>query len=126
MEDKIQNFIDSETFAVAGSFRNTSKYAYLIFSMLKTRGKKVYPVNPSCKEVDGEKCYPSILNIPGEVEAFSIVTPPSVTEKIVAEAKEKGIRKVWMQPGAESPEAVKFCRGNNISVIYNTCLLVTV
>jgi len=123
LPDSIKHFLNQKRFAVVGSFRNESKYAYQILKTLKNRKYEVYPVNPRLKEVEGLICYPSVKDIPVVCDVADIVTPPKVTERIVRECKEKGIGRVWLQPGAESEEAIKFCKENNIQVVSNICVM---
>ncbi len=123
MESLVKDFLRKKSFAVIGSFRNETKYAFKILRNLKERDYKVYPVNPSLSEVAGLKCYKSIIHIPFLVDVVNLVTPPKVTEKIVRECKEKEIYRVWFQPGAESENAIEFCKKNKISVIYNLCVM---
>lgn len=123
MQDLIRDFLKQRLFAVVGSFRNETKYAYQILTALKSKGYQVYPVNPRLKEVEGLICYPSVKDIPIVCDVADIVTPPVVTVKIVRECKEKGIAKIWLQPGAESEEAIKFCKKNNIQVVHNVCVM---
>ncbi len=123
MQNLVKDFLKQKRFAIAGSFRNESKYAYRILKTLREKGYEVYPVNPRLKEVEGLACYPSVKDIPGSVDVIDIVTPPQVTEKIVEECKETGISRVWIQPGAESQTAIKFCKDNSIEVVYNLCLM---
>lgn len=123
MESLVKDFLGKKNFAVIGSFRNETKYAFKILRNLKERDYKVYPVNPSLSEVAGLKCYKSIIHIPFLVDVVNLVTPPKVTEKIVRECKEKEIYRVWFQPGAESENAIEFCKKNKISVIYNLCVM---
>ena len=124
MQDLVKDFLAQRRFAVAGSFRNESKYAYKILKTLKKKGYEVYPINPRLKEVYGLTCYSSLKDIPGQVDVVDIVTPPEITEKIVRECREKDITRVWIQPGAESEEAIKFCKKNGIKVVYNLCVMV--
>jgi len=123
MEKLISDFLAEKRFVVAGSFRNESKYAYKILKMLKSKGYEVYPVHPTIREVDGDHCYPSVKDVPCRVDVVNLVTPPSVTERILAECKEKGIKKIWLQPGAENENAIKFCKDNNMDVIYQVCVI---
>jgi predicted CoA-binding protein len=67
----------------------------------------------------------SVLDLPDDVHSISVITPPAVTERVVAEAIRKGIRHVWMQPGAESIKAVADCAAAGINVIADgSCVLV--
>jgi uncharacterized protein len=123
MDRLIKGFLDQKTFAVCGSFRNESKYAYKIFKDLIRHGYKVFPVNPAASKVEGRQCYKSIKDIPAKVDVVNIITPPVVTEAILEECLEKGIKKIWLQPGAESRKAIDFCRDNNIKVVHDVCVM---
>lgn len=124
MENLIGDFLAQKRFAVAGSFKDETKYAYKIFKILKRKGYEVYPVNPNIKEVEGMPCYAGIKDIPYAVDVANLVTPPQVTEKILTECKEKGIKRIWLQPGAESDNAIRFCKENNMSIIHGICLII--
>lgn len=124
MQDLVRDFLKQRRFAVIGSFRNESKYAYKILKALKDKGYEVYPVNPRIKEVEDLTCYPSVRDIPVVCDVADIVTAPKITEKVIKECKEKDITRVWLQPGAESEEVIKYCKENNIKVIYNLCVMI--
>ncbi len=123
MEKLVKAFLEQKSFAVIGSFRNEDKYAFKILKQLSEKGYEVYPVNPHLEEVYGLKCYKRVSDIPFTVDVVDVVTPPKVTEKIVIECANKGIHRVWLQPGAESEKAIELCRKNKISVIYNLCVM---
>ncbi|MFA6635825.1 MAG: CoA-binding protein [Candidatus Omnitrophota bacterium] len=123
MKDLINDFLKQKSFAVVGSFRSESKYAYKILKDLVKKGHEVFPVNPNLSEVEGRKCYKKLSDIPSKVDVVDIVTPPPVTGKIVRECLENSIKRVWLQPGAESEDAIRFCRDNGIDVIYGICLM---
>jgi len=119
----MKDFLAQKRFAVVGSFKNESKYAYRILKVLINKGYEVYPVNPSGKEVEGIKCHKNISEIPIDIDVVNLVTPPAASEKIVNECIAKNIKRVWLQPGAESDAVVDLCRKNNISVIHSTCIM---
>ncbi|MFN3527634.1 MAG: CoA-binding protein [Candidatus Altarchaeaceae archaeon] len=135
LENLIKEMLSKKNFAVVGSFRSAEKYAYKIANDLTKKGYKVYLVNRNFKigeefiplnneeNLKGLKCYPSVLDLPDDIEVVNIVTPPEVTEEIVKQCLKKGIKYVWMQPGAESENAIKFCKENNINVVYNACVM---
>ena len=123
MENLVKDFLKQKRFAVAGSFRNESKYAYKIVKTLIKKGYEVYPVNPRVNSVEGIKCYKSVNDIPYRIDVVNVVTPPLITEKIIRECNEKAIKRVWLQPGTESEVSIRFCRDNDISVIYGLCVM---
>ena len=123
MKDLVEDFLKEKSFAVVGSFRDESKYAYKILKTLAKKGCAVYPVNPNISDVEGIRCYKRINDIPFDIDAVSIVTPPSVTDTIVKECLRNGIKKIWLQPGAESETAITFCRDNGMDVIHGLCVM---
>ncbi|MEM2251396.1 MAG: CoA-binding protein [Candidatus Hadarchaeales archaeon] len=110
--------------AVVGASPNREKWGWRIYNKLKSLGFDVFPVNPNYPEIDGEKCYSSLKDLPVKPDLVITVVPPRVTEKIVEECRELGITKVWMQPGSESERAIEFCRANGIEATYNACFVV--
>jgi len=123
MQILVRDFLKQKHFAVVGSFRHEQKYAYQILKSLKNGGHEVYPVNSRFKEIEGLTCYPSVKDIPVVCDVANIVTPPVVTMKIVQECKEKGINRIWLQPGAENQSVIEFCKQNNLEVVYNLCVM---
>jgi len=123
MDNLVKDFLKQKRFAVVGSFRNETKYAYKILVNLIEKGYEVFPVNPRLSEIEGRVCYKSISDIPHSVDVVNIVTPPSVTENILKECLQKDIKRVWIQPGAENQAAIKFCKDNKIEVIHSMCVM---
>ncbi len=123
MENLVKDFLKQKRFAVAGSFRNENKYAYKILKALIKKGYETYPVNPRLNDVGGVKCYKSVKDIPFDIDVVNIVTPPSITGMIIKECREKSVKRVWLQPGAENKAVIEFCRDNNIDVIHGLCVM---
>ena len=121
----IARFLGAKTFAVAGASTQRNKFGNKVLRCYLEHGYDVIPVNPGADEVEGLSCVASVADLPTEVDALSIITPPTITLEVVKQAVEKGIKHIWMQPGAENPEAVELCRENEINVIADgSCLLV--
>ncbi len=123
MEELIREYLKGKSFAVVGASRNPSKYGYQVFKNLLMRNKKVFPINPKADYIDGIKCYKSILDVPEVPYGVHFIVPPEITEKVLEDVKKLGILYVWMQPGAESENAIKYCKNNGINVIYYRCIL---
>ncbi len=123
MQNLIKEILSKKVFAVVGSFRNEQKVAYKIFLDLKSRGYEVYPVNPKISQVNGERCYPSVLDLPKKPDVVNIVTPPEVTLEILKQCKQLGIEYVWLQPGTENQQVLDFCKQNDIKCVYQTCIM---
>lgn len=123
----IADFLEQGPWAVVGASSNREKYGNKVLRAYQQRGMEVFPINPREPEVEGLKAYPSLAALPKPVRGVSIITPPVVTEKIVAEAADAGAQFVWMQPGAESPRAVQIAQERGLQVIADgSCFLVVV
>jgi hypothetical protein len=124
-EELIKAFLDKKNiFAVVGASRDPQKYGYQVYKDLKNAGYEVYPVNPNADEILGDKCYPSLENLPKKPHAVDVVVPPKVTEQLVETCKKLGITKVWMQPCSESETAIKLCKENGIDAVYGVCVMI--
>jgi len=122
-KDLINKFLLSSGIAVVGVSRNNKKFGYTVFREMKKKGFQVIPVNPNVAEMDGEVFYPSVDDIPVELNAILTVVPPEGTEKIIKELKRKDVRIIWMQSGSESEAAVELCREAGIEFITGECIL---
>ncbi|MCE0723793.1 MULTISPECIES: CoA-binding protein [Legionella] len=122
---QIETFFQSKAFAVIGASSNREKYGNKVLRCYMANGKKVYPVNPKEDSIEGIKVIHSVSELPNDIESISIITPPAVTEKIVEEAIKKGVKNIWMQPGAESNSAIQNCKQHKINIIAEgPCILV--
>ena len=110
--------------AVVGASRNKEKYGYKIYKALKNAGYHVYPINPNTNEIDGDKCYANLKDLPKKPDVVITITKPNITELIVEQAANLGINKIWMQPGSESKKAKELCKKYNISFISEMCFVV--
>lgn len=125
VQERIADFLSAGPWAVAGASTNRSKYGNKVLRTYLQRDLEVYAVNPRATEIEGVPCHPDLTSLPDGVQGLSIITPPAVTEALVEAAARKGIRKLWMQPGAESARAVRRSEELGLSVIWGgPCLLV--
>jgi predicted CoA-binding protein len=123
-EKLISDFVNRKVWAVVGASQDRNKFGNRVFRSLRDAGYTVYPVNPSVDEVEGAKVYPSLAALPQVPEVVDLVVPPPITEKVVEQAHELGLTRIWMQPGAESEAAIEYCREHGIEVIYDACAMV--
>ncbi len=123
MKEIIEKFFESPAYAVIGVSTDRRKFGNQVFRSMKERKFEVYPVNPGHATVEGEKCFSSVKELPDTVQSVVTVVPPGVTEKVLVECAQKGIRVVWMQPGSESKAALDFAGRNNMGTVSRECIL---
>lgn len=122
-EAAIQDFMRQETLAIVGASRNPNKFGTIVYKDMKSKGYHVFAVNPNATTIDGDPVYPDLAHLPQPAGGVVLIVPPAVTETMVQQVAQAGIRRVWMQPGAESPAAVAFCQQNGIDVIEGECIM---
>ena len=125
VQQTITAFLDAGPFAVVGASVDRSKYGNKVLRCYQQHGREVYPINARATEVEGLKAYPSLAALPVPVKVISVITPPAITEQVVQEAATAGVTHIWMQPGAESDEAIRSAEALGMAVIAGgPCLLV--
>ena len=124
MEDLIKEFVQQPIWAVVGYSENRRKYGHLILHDLKQAGYVVFPVNKRGGLMDDMTVYRSVRDLPVAPGVVDLVVPPLQTLEVVRDCHAAGLNRVWMQPGAESEEALEFCREHSIKVVYHACAMV--
>lgn len=120
---EIDSFLANRKIAIAGMSRNSKKFGNIVHRTLSKKGFELYPIHPEVDIIDGEKCFSSITELPPDVKDLLLVIQPQQSELVVRKIPDSSIERVWMQQGAESEEAIKFCKGNDIPLIHGTCIL---
>ena len=91
-------FFNPRSAAIIGATKKIDKAGNVIFKNFaynKTRGVfkgEIYPVNPNEESILGFKCYPSITEIPGELELIVVVVPAKIVPTIMEEAVTKKVK----------------------------------
>jgi uncharacterized protein len=119
----VDDFLTQRTLAVVGASRDPKKFGNMVYKDLRAKGYRVFPVNPNADAIEGDRCYPSLSALPEPVGGVLVVVPPAETERVTREAAQAGIRRVWMQQGAESEAAIRFCEANGIAAVHGECIL---
>ena len=125
VKQQVKTFLTSPVIGVVGASDNREKFGNKVLRCYLENNRQAVPVHPAKQEIEGLACVASVAELPGEVNSISVITPPQITEKVVRMAAEKGIENIWMQPGAQSEDAINFCREKGINLIADgTCVLV--
>jgi predicted CoA-binding protein len=122
---QVSEFLSNRNIGVAGVSRDPTQAANAVYRKLRASGYRVFAINPSTEQVEGDPCYPDIRSIPETVAALVIATHPNTTVQIVRECAELGIRRVWFHrsfgQGSVSEDAVRECERRGISCLIGGC-----
>lgn len=119
----VRDFVSQRRLALAGVSRSGRKFGNLLLRELRARGYEVVPVHPGAAELQGLPCAKSLAELRGRVDGVVVVTSPSEAAKLVREAADAGIGRVWLQQGAESEEAVRIADERGVALVRGCCLL---
>jgi len=133
VDSLVKDFLAQKKIAVVGVSDKRETGCNSNYLKFKNAGYQVYAVNPHISIYDGAPCYPDLKSIPEKPDAVFILANPKVTDIIVRQCVELGIKHVWMhcmigtKPGlaasmtSVSRDAVEMCKANGITVIPGTC-----
>lgn len=119
----IDEIIGSKVVAIAGVSRNPKKFGNIVYKTLMEKGFTVYPINPNIENIDGEKTYPSVSELPDKVKNLVVLLKPADVLPLVDQAIQKGIDKIWLQQGSTNKEAIEKAKEANVEMVTNKCIL---
>lgn len=123
-DEEIERLLrEAKTVAVVGVSRDPTKDSHIVAQYL-SQHYRTYFVNPNADEIAGQKCYPSLKDLPEPPDIVDIFRPPSAVPPIVDEAIAVGAKAVWMQIGIVNNEAAQKAKEAGMTVVQNRCMMV--
>lgn len=123
MNQAIREFVYCQTIAIVGASRTGWKFGNIAYRELRKGGYDVLAVHPAAETIEGDACYPSLSHLPRMPDGVLISLPPAKTETVLREAAALGIRRVWLQPGSETPALIQLAQLLGLSVAHGACIL---
>lgn len=117
---KPQELLNYKNWVVVGDVLNPEKYAHKILKVLQAADFNVKGVHPNKVSKD---IYKSLKEVPYKIDVVDLCINTALGINFVKEAKELGIDKVLLQPGARSEEILNYCRENGITAVENCALV---
>ena len=115
-----ERFWTNSSFAFVGNSAEKG-FPTLSYRELRKQGKKVYAVDPSVEEIDGDRAYPDLDSLPEKVEAVVLEVARKQTVEWVRRAADAGASHLWIHMNRETPEAVDLARERGLHVVTGTC-----
>lgn len=119
----VDAFLAQPALALAGASRSGKKFGNVALRELRAKGYRVYLIHPEADVIDGVRCYRRIADLPEAVNTLLVVLPPAQALSIVREAAAAGVRRVWLQQGAESEHVLQACRSLGLETVAGECIL---
>jgi predicted CoA-binding protein len=109
------------TIAVVGCSPDPDRDSHRIAALLKAKGHRVIPVNPSCQQVLGERCFASVRDIPEPVEMVDVFRRPEFVDQIADEAIAVGAKILWLQLDVINEPAARKAQDAGLTVVMDRC-----
>lgn len=117
-----EEMLSKKSWVVVGVTANKKKYGYKIWKTLREHNYETYGVNPNYDEIEGEKIFHSLKDLPKKVEVLDMVVPPKIAIKTLEEAKELGIEYIFFQPGTYNEEVVNKAKELELKYLVDDCI----
>lgn len=114
----VDSFLFETRLALAGASRSGKKFGNTILKEPSGRGYEIVPVHPEAEAIDGLSCVAGLADLQEDVKGRIAVVPPEQTLRLVEQASDAGLTKIWMQQGAESHEAIQLAQQRGITVVW--------
>jgi uncharacterized protein len=115
---------DARTIAVVGLSSNPERPSYEVAEYLQSKGYRIVPVNPNETEVLGERAYPSLADIPAdiEVDVVDVFRRAEQTPEVAEAAVARGAKVLWLQEGIANDDARQIGEAAGLSVVMGVCM----
>ena len=114
----------AKTIAVVGLSPNELRASYFVGYYLKRHGYTVIPVNPREPEILGERCYPSLVDVPVPIDIVNVFRAADALPAIAEEAVKVGAGCLWCQFGVINEAGARIAEAGGITVVMDRCLKV--
>ena len=99
----VDAFLAEPVLALVGASRSGDKFGNQILRELRAQGRTVLPLHPAADAIDGVPCYSHYADLPQRPGGTIVCVSPADAVTAVRDAAEAGVKRVWLQQGAESP-----------------------
>jgi len=115
---------DARTIAVVGLSSNPLRPSYEIAEFLQEKGYRIVPVNPKETEVLGERAYPTLADIPNDIDidVVDVFRRAEHTPEIAEAAVARGAKVLWLQEGIANDDARRIGEDGGLSVVMGVCM----
>ncbi|MEO8631046.1 MAG: CoA-binding protein [Betaproteobacteria bacterium] len=113
---------DTHIIAMVGLSANWWRPSYFAAKYLQKHGYRVIPVNPQYEEVLGEKCYPSLRDVPMKVDVVDCFRKAEEIPALAQEAIAIGAKVLWMQLGVTNGDAAATAERAGLDVVMDRCM----
>jgi predicted CoA-binding protein len=113
---------EAKVIAVVGLSADWFRPSYFAAKYMQQHGYRVIPVNPKYREILGEKCYPSLCDIPHAVDIVDVFRKTADVMPIAEDAIKIGAKVLWQQLGVRNEEAAAKAQAAGLQTVMDRCV----
>jgi len=121
--ETIKKIFELKTVAVVGMSPKPERPSHYVALYLQENGYHIIPVNPGHDEIAGLRSYPSLVDIPVEIDVVDVFRRSEFVDVIAKDAVKIGAKALWLQDNVINPEAGNFAEDAGLMVVMNDCML---
>lgn len=114
--------LETRSIAVVGLSANWHRPSFFAAKYMQDHGYTIVPVNPAYDEILGQRCYPSLRDVPVPIDMVDVFRKPQDVLPLVDDAIAIGAKSFWLQLGVINPEAAKRAEAAGMKVIMDRCV----
>lgn len=124
MDSKLirQEMLEKKKWAVVGVTEKKNRWGYKIWNKLKEHNYQTYGINPNYEELDGEKIYASVTEVPDKIDVLNMVVAPKISINILDEAKAANIEYIFFQPGTYNKKVIEKASSLGFKYLIDDCI----
>lgn len=121
-EEIKKEMLEKKKWVVVGVTEKKDKWGYKIWKKLKEHNYQTFGVSPNYEEIEGEKIYASLSELPEDVDVLDMVVSPKIAMNILDEAKATNIEYIFFQPGTYNTKVIEKASSLGFKYLIDDCI----
>ena len=119
----VKNILKLKNIAVVGMSPKKERPSNFVSVYMINNGYNIIPVNPGQKSIEGQKCYPSVLDIPTKIDIVNVFRKSEYANAITKDAISIKAKAIWLQDGVLCNQSSDEAKDAGLLFIMNDCIL---
>ncbi len=124
-QSELRKLLESaRVIAVVGYSDKPYRTSYRIGNYLRNAGYKVYAVNPTLTEIDGQPVYARLAEVPEPIDIVNVFRRAEFLQEVVEQAIAVKAKAVWAQLGVVDADAARQAEEAGLQMVMDRCIMV--
>ena len=119
----VKKILKLKNIAVVGMSPKKERPSNFVSVYMINNGYNIIPVNPGQKSIEGQKCYPSLLDIPTKIDVVNVFRKSEYANAITKDAISIKAKAIWLQDSVLCNRSSDEAKDAGLLFIMNDCIL---